>query len=279
MADSQYPCQVEPVFDPSDERLALYRGLKDSALRRSAELEHGVFVVEGKLALEAVLASPYPLRSLLVLHRRLSLIDDLPITTGVAIYAVDDDVMAGVTGFNVHRGLLGLADRLPQRRPDELLATVGPPLPVVVEGVNDQENLGAIFRNAAAFGAGAVLLDPTCADPLYRRSIRVSLGHVLRVPFARLQPWPEALRSVQEAGYELVALTPSRKAEPVEDVASELTGARVALIVGAEGPGLSAGVLNLCRPARIAMVGDVDSINVGAATAVALHRFSGDCAR
>jgi tRNA G18 (ribose-2'-O)-methylase SpoU len=226
-----------------------------------------------------VLASPYPLRSLLVLERRLSLIDDLRLPPGVAVYAVDDGVMAGVTGFNVHRGLLGLADRLPPRSSDELLATLRPPLPVVVEGVNDQENLGAIFRNAAAFGAGAVLLDPTCSDPLYRRSIRVSLGHVLRVPFARLEPWPGAISSVREAGYTLVALTPSRTAESVTEVASELRGARVALIVGAEGPGLSGEVLNLCRQVRIPMAAGVDSINVGAATAVALHRFSGDYAR
>jgi tRNA G18 (ribose-2'-O)-methylase SpoU len=235
---------------------------------------HGVFVVEGKLALEAVLASPYPLRSLLVLQRRLTLIDDLPLASGVTVYTVDDDVMAGVTGFNVHRGLLGLADRLPPRSSHELLATVVPPLPVVVEGVNDQENLGAIFRNAAAFGAGAVLLDPTCTDPLYRRSIRVSLGHVLRVPFARLERWPGGLSWVQEAGYALVALTPSQGAERVEDVAGELRGARVALVVGAEGPGLSPGALELCRQVQISMAGDVDSINVGAATAVALHRFT-----
>ena len=221
-----------------------------------------------------MLASPYPLRSLLVLKRRLSVVDDLPLASGVAVYAVDDDVMAGVTGFNVHRGLLGLADRLPPRSSHELLAAVAPPLPVVVEGVNDQENLGAIFRNAAAFGAGAVLLDPTCSDPLYRRSIRVSLGHVLRVPFARLEPWPGGLSSVQEVGYALVALTPFKGAERVEEVASELKGARVALIVGAEGPGLSPGALELCRQVQIPMVGDVDSINVGAATVVALHRFS-----
>ena len=106
--------------------------------------------------------------------------------------------------------------------PDELLARVASPVLVVVEGVNDQENLGAIFRNAAAFGAGAVLLDPTCADPLYRRSVRVSLGHVLRVPFARLAPWPASLGAVRHAGYPLLALTPSPGAQSIEDVASEL---------------------------------------------------------
>ncbi len=152
-----------------------------------------MFVVEGKLALEAVLASPYPLRSVLVLRRRLHFLEELALPPAVSIYGVDEDVMASVTGFDVHRGLLGVAGRLPPEPPEDLLTRVSSRSVVVVEGVNDQENLGAIFRNAAAFGSGAVFLDPTCADPLYRRTVRVSLGHVLRVPFARLAPWPGSL--------------------------------------------------------------------------------------
>jgi len=256
--------------------LALYRDLKDSALRRSAEFSGGVFIVEGKLALEAALASPYPLRSVLVLRRRLNVVADLPLPVGVPVYAVDDDVMAAVTGFNVHRGVLGVAGRLPPASAGDLLASARWPLLVVVEGVNDQENLGAIFRNAAAFGAGAVLLDPACSDPLYRRSIRVSLGHVLRVPFARLEPWPASLGSLSAAGYVVLALTPSPAAESVDRVAGQLRGPgqRVALVVGAEGPGLSPAVLTACRQVRVPIAGGVDSLNVAAATAVALHRFS-----
>jgi tRNA G18 (ribose-2'-O)-methylase SpoU len=153
---------------------------------------------------------------------------------------------------------------------------VAAPLLVVVEGVNDQANLGAIFRNAVAFGAGVALLDPTCSDPLYRRSIRVSLGHVLKLPFARLAPWPAALESLCDAGYVVLALTPAPAAEAVDEVASQLraSGERVALIVGAEGPGLSPAVLRLCRPVRVPIAAGVDSLNVAAATAVALHRFS-----
>ena len=233
-----------------------------------------MFVVEGKLALEAVLASPYPLRSLLVLRRRLHLLDGLVLPPAVTIYGVDEDVMAAVTGFDVHRGLLGVAGRLPPEPPGDLLTRVSSTSVVVVEGVNDQENLGAIFRNAAAFGSGAVFLDPTCADPLYRRTVRVSLGHVLRVPFARLAPWPGSLNLLAEAGYVLLALTPARDAEPVDEVASQLSGSQVALVVGAEGPGLSPGTLRMCRQVRIPMAGGVDSVNVAAATAVALHRFS-----
>jgi tRNA G18 (ribose-2'-O)-methylase SpoU len=256
--------------------LALYRDLKDSALRRSAELAGGVFVVEGMLALQAVLASPYPLLSLLVLRRRLGALGDLALPAGVPVYVADEDVMAGTTGYDVHRGLLGLAGRLPGASPEELLGPLGSPVVMVVEGVNDQENLGAIFRNAAAFGAGAVLLDPTCSDPLYRRSVRVSLGHVLRVPFARLSPWPASLELVRKCGFVPVALTPSSQAERIEVVSAELQGSRVALVVGAEGGGLSAPVLAMCRAARIAMAGGVDSLNVAAATAVALHCFGAD---
>jgi tRNA G18 (ribose-2'-O)-methylase SpoU len=180
--------------------------------------------------------------------------------------------MREVTGFDVHRGVLALARRRPEPALSELLA--GSRLVVVVEGVNDQENLGAIFRNSAAFGAGAVLLDPTSADPLYRRSVRVSLGHVLRVPFARLVPWPAALEVLEMHGYVLLALTPDASAVPVQQVATELQAAKVALAVGNEWAGLSEGALARARPVRIPMVSGVDSLNVAAATAVALHRFT-----
>ena len=264
---------VEAVVDPDDARLRPYRDLKDSALRRSKELAEGIFVVEGRLALEAVLASPYPLVSALVLDRRLAALADLCLPVEVPVYVVGDDVMAGVAGFDVHRGLLGTARRLPPAEPADLLGA-GSRLLVVIEGVNDQENLGAIFRNAAAFGAGGVLLDPTCADPLYRRSVRVSLGHVLKVPFARLAPWPAALALVQQQGYCLLALTPAARAEPLEVACSALDGQKVAIVVGAERDGLSPGVLEACRPVRIDMAPGVDSLNVAAATAVALHRFA-----
>jgi tRNA G18 (ribose-2'-O)-methylase SpoU len=199
------------VDDPDDACLVPYRDLKDPALRRRTEAAQGFFVAEGRLAVLAVLGSPYPLLSVLVLRRRLGVLSELDLAPGVAVYVVDDGVMATVAGFDVHRGVLGLAARLTLPSPAGLLA--GPSPIVVVEGVNDQENLGAIFRNAAAFGAGAVLVDPTCADPLYRRSVRVSLGLVLKVPFTRLSPWPDALAVVAESGFALVALTPRPNAE------------------------------------------------------------------
>ena len=234
-----------------------------------------MFVVEGRLALEAVLASSYPLRSVLVLRRRLSALDELGLPVGRAGVCRrrrrHDRRSPGSTST------VGCspwpADCRPNQ-PEELLARVESPLLVVVEGVNDQENLGAIFRNAAAFGAGAVFLDPTCGDPLYRRSVRVSLGHVLRVPFARLTPWPAALGALRHAGYAVLALTPSPGAESIEDVACELRNLPVALFVGAEGPGLSPTALGMARQVRVPMAPGVDSLNVAAATAVALYRFS-----
>ncbi len=262
------------VDDPTDERLRPYTSLNDPALRRLSEGRDGVFVVEGRWALEVVLAAGARVMSVMVLHRRLAELAPLGVgggLAGVPVYAVGPAVMDAVAGFNVHRGLLAVAERPLARPVAELLEGPAQGTVVVVEGVNDQENLGAIFRNAAAFGAAAVLLDPTCADPFYRRTVRVSMGQVARVPSARLQPWPRALSVLEEHGLELVALTPDRAAPELADVSGELTGRRVAMLVGAEGRGLSGPVLRRCRPARIPMADGVDSLNVAAATAVGLY--------
>jgi tRNA G18 (ribose-2'-O)-methylase SpoU len=210
----------------------------------------------------------------LVLARRAQLLDGLDLPGQVPVYEVGDEVMEATTGFRAHRGLLALAGRLPAVPGLALLDQVLADLVVVVEGVNDQENLGAIFRNAAAFGAGAVLLGPTCCDPLYRRTVRVSVGHVLRVPFGPLTPWPEGLGALERSGYHLLALTPRPGTEPVAAVAAELAGAPVAVVVGAEGPGLAPEVMARCRPVRIPMAAGVDSLNVAVATAVALDRLA-----
>jgi tRNA G18 (ribose-2'-O)-methylase SpoU len=212
---------LQEITDPGDPRLVDYRDLKDSALRRRSEEAARVFVLEGALAIEAALASPYPLVSVLVLHRRLAVQESLALPPGTPVYVVRDEVMNAVAGFDVHRGLLAQ----------------GPASPlVVVEGVNDQENLGAIFRNAAAFGAGAILLDPRCADPLFRRCVRVSLGQVLKVPYARLdgELATGGLDLLSEHGFVPLALTPKLPAERLETVAAELRGLKVALVVGAE---------------------------------------------
>ena len=267
------------LTDADDPRLRPYLHLNDPALRRQREAAEGLFVVEGRLALEAVLSSPLdvPVLSVLVLREKLHLLAKLaggPPPAGVAVYAVDGAVMKAVAGYPVHRGLLAVASRPAPRAPEEVLANVCQHLVLVVEGVNDQENLGSLFRNAAAFGAGAVLMDPSCADPFYRRTVRVSLGHAARVPSCRVEPWPTGLEVLDSGGFRLVALTPSAEAPDVRVVARRLAGQRVAVVVGAEGPGLSREVLDLGEQARIAMAAGVDSLNVAAAAAVALHCFS-----
>lgn len=194
--------------------------------------------------------------------------------TDPPLLVAPQEVLSEVAGFDLHRGVVALGERRPFADPANVLAATG--LVVVTEGVNDHENLGALYRNAAAFGAGAVLLDPTTADPLYRRSLRVSMGHVLHVPTARVR-WPGALGDLAAAGWEVLALTPDRSADDLAMVAAQLEDGRVerrlrvALVVGAEGPGLSAAALaGATRRVRIPMAGPVDSLNVATAAAVAL---------
>ena len=188
---------------------------------------------------------------------------------GTPVYVAGPAVFDQIAGFPVHRGVLALAGR---RVPADAMALLeGVATAVIVEGVNDHENLGAIFRNAAAFGAGAVLLDPTCCDPLYRRAVRVSVGHVLRVPFARLEPWPTALAGVSQRGFTVVALDPSA-AKPIEAV--QCPGP-VAVLAGSEGPGLSEAARTAADECvRIGMAAGVDSLNVATALAIALHRLA-----
>jgi len=264
-----------PVDDPADERLADFFALNDPGLRRLREQSGGAhggfFVAEGTLVIRHLLRSAYPLRSIVVTPQGLAALESDLAGIDVAVHLVAQAVMTQVTGFIFHRGALASADRLPL---GDLVEVVGrSELVVMAEGVNDNENLGALFRNAAAFGAGAVVLDRTSADPLYRRSIRVSMGQVLRIPFARVADTPEAVHRLRCEGFEVLALTPSPDAVDVRDVPP---GPRRVLLVGAEGPGLSAASLAAAdRRVRVAMAPDVDSLNVATAAAVALHHLAG----
>jgi tRNA G18 (ribose-2'-O)-methylase SpoU len=262
-----------PVEDAADPRVADYVGLKDAELRRRREepagSAPGLFIAEGGLVLRRLLRSTYRVRSVLVTPQRYGpLAADL---AGVAapVYLASQEVMNAVAGFDIHRGVLASADRRPLPEPAALLS--GARQVAVLEDVNDHENLGVIFRNAAALGVEALLLSPECCDPLYRRSVRVSMGHVLDLPFAVLAPWPRALSLLRDAGFELVALTPDPAVPDIRDLRLAAAG-KVALMLGAEGPGLSAGALKLATArARITMSQDVDSLNVGSAAAVAFH--------
>jgi len=268
---------LQAVDDPADPRVADYVGLKDAELRRRREVpsgepgseEPGRFIVEGAVALRRLLVSPYRLRSVLLAAKRYGpLVGEL---AGVEapVYLASQEVMNAVAGFNIHRGVLAAADR--RRLPDVASLLAASRRVAVLEDLVDHENLGVIFRNAAALGVDAVLLSPACADPLYRRSVRVSMGHVLGVPYAVVDPWPDGLAAVGAAGFLLVALTPDPAARDIRELDLGRHD-RVAMILGTEGPGLSPGAIaRAAVPARIVMRSGVDSLNVGSAAAIAFH--------
>jgi tRNA G18 (ribose-2'-O)-methylase SpoU len=292
------------VEDPSDDRLADYRKLNDRVTRQRVEAEESMFVVEGRVAVARLLTSTYQVRSLLVDDHQAVAVPDLVSAVrerGAPVYVGGRQVVDGTVGFALHRGVVAVAHRPPVAEAQMVIAHAAgatnrpgrPPLLAVLEGLNDHQNIGALFRNAAAFGVAGVLLDPTCGDPLYRRAVRVSVGYSLHVPFARLTPWPDAFDDLRAAGFLVVALTPDRVGDPADGnkriTLSELarflsTRARssppstllgVALVVGAEGAGLS-------EPARAAadhtvgipMAPGVDSLNVATAAAIAFHTLA-----
>jgi tRNA G18 (ribose-2'-O)-methylase SpoU len=253
LCQSPSPVPVIRVDDPADPRLDDYLRVSDAELRR----HRGTFLCEGVLAIRRAAEAGIELRSLLVTATHVDELGDLDVPT----FVIGQAAMNDVTGVNLHRGVIASATRPPARRPDDVLTgrTVA-----VVEGVNDLENLGAIFRNAAAFGIDAVLLDARSADPLHRRCVRVSLGHATGVPFARY----DDLDVITAAGFELVALTP---------IGDETIGAveqidRAAIVLGAEFAGLDTDTLDKAdHRVRIHMAAGVDSLNVATAAAIAFH--------
>ena len=259
-----------PVTDPADPRLADYVSLRDVNLRKSLEAEHGLFMAEGEKVIRRAVATGYPVRSLLAARRW---VDPLAGIVGDApVYVVDDEVAEAVTGFPVHRGALASMERLPLPTVATLVGRARRIL--VLEDLVDHGNVGAIFRCAAALGVEAVILSPRCADPLYRRSVKVSMGAVFALPYARMPDWHGGLAELRAAGFGLLALTPDQSATPI---AKAPLGERVALLLGAEGDGLSSRWLReadepVCIPmSATAMDLGVDSLNVVAAAAIACH--------
>jgi tRNA G18 (ribose-2'-O)-methylase SpoU len=256
--------------DPADPRLADFRDLTAADRRPDRPGGRGLVIAEGVPVVRRLLASPYPVRAVLGVPAKVDALRPDLDPLDVPVYAVSADLMATVVGFHLNRGVLAAADRAPTPDLAPLLAAAR--RVVVCEGVNDHENLGAIFRNAAALGADAVLFGGRCADPLYRRSVRVSMGHVLRVPFAALPSWPDDLDVLRAAGFRVLALTPRQPSQPLPAVAA---GDRLALLVGAEGPGLSEEALAAADArVHIPMSPDVDSLNVATAAALALYALS-----
>ncbi len=287
------PGPLVPVDGLDDPRVADYRDLNHPARRRRLEAELAIMVVEGRVAVRQLLDTDLEIRSLLVDDHQVTLAADLVEGVrlrGAPVYVVPRDTLAALVGFNLHRGVVAVAGRPPAASAPSVLATAaatpgldgGPPVVVVLEGLNDPENIGAVFRNAAAFGAGAVLVDPTCGDPYYRRAVRVSVGHALHLPWARLDPWPGSLAEVRAAGFVLCALAPHPSRGPdggAERVDLPVLAARrrpVAVLVGAEGPGLSEAALDAADVVvAVPMAPGVDSLNVATTVAVVLARLSG----
>ncbi len=293
------------ISEPGDARLADYAGLTDVRLRRSLEAEHGLFIAEGDKVIRRAIAAGYPVRSILVAPERLSSVEDLARDSPAPCYVVPAAVAERITGYQVHRGALAAMRRTPlppaadviagrAARPGRGHASVpedvtgpgghheqraAPARVIVLEDLVDHGNVGAIFRCAAALGIDAVILSPRCADPLYRRAIKVSMGAVFAIPYARMTDWRGGLAELRAAGFQLLALTPDQAAVPVSRVPVR---ERVALLLGTEGDGLSSRWLSeadetVCIPmAPGAMAAGVDSLNVVAAAAIACQALAGD---
>lgn len=265
---------VERIDDASDPRLADYRGLTDVALRRVLEPAGGLYMAESAKVLERALNAGHEPRSVLTAEKWLPvvarLLADRP---DVPVYLVPDDVAEAVTGYTVHRGMLAAMHRPVDRPVAEVLR--GARLVLVLEDIVDHTNVGAAFRAAAGLGADAVLVTPRCADPLYRRSVRVSMGTVFQVPWTRLPEWrrryaPGAADLLHDAGFRIAALALADDAVALDDYAED-PPRRVALLMGAEGDGLSRRALEAADDVvTIPMSGGVDSLNVASAAAVAL---------
>ncbi|HTF09691.1 MAG TPA: RNA methyltransferase [Asanoa sp.] len=258
---------VTMITEPEDERLADYRALTDVELRTRWEPPHGLFIAEGELVLRRALRAGYRPRSFLVDEKRIDQFADLTEAGTAPVYAAGQSVLEQVTGFHVHRGVLASFHRRPLPELGTLLADAR--RLAILEDVNNHTNIGAVFRGAAALGVDAVLLSPSCADPLYRRSVRVSMGEVFAVPYATLAPWPTALAQVREAGFTVIAMTPAPDAVPLQRL-TEQQRQKAALLLGAEGPGITPAAIR-ASDVRVAipMRKDVDSLNVAAAAAVA----------
>ncbi|MFF9124836.1 TrmH family RNA methyltransferase [Streptomyces sp. NPDC014889] len=257
------------VEDPDDPRLHDYTDLTDVELRRRREPAEGLFIAEGEKVIRRAREAGYETRSMLLSAKWVDAMRDVIDELTAPVHVVSPELAERVTGYHVHRGALASMQRKPLPTAPDLLRTAR--RVAVMESVNDHTNIGAIFRSAAALGMDAVLLSPDCADPLYRRSVKVSMGAVFSVPYARLDTWPGGLEPVRAAGFTLLALTPDERAKTLDEAAPHRMD-RVALMLGAEGSGLTPRALKAADEwVRIPMSHNVDSLNVGAAAAVAFY--------
>jgi len=264
---------IERIDRADDPRVAAYHGVRDGELLRA----HGLFVAEGRhIFRRLVEGGRHRVQSVLVneaaqrdLEPTIATLD-----ADVPVFVCRGDELAALAGYDVHRGCLALVHRPPATSVEALLAPAA--TLVGLEGVTNADNVGGVFRNAAAFRAGGVLLSPTCCDPLYRKAIRTSMGATLRVPFAHAgsDEWPRVLTRVKAAGFTIVALTPREPSETLQVFATRPRAPRLALIVGTEGTGLTEAVEAAADVrVRIPISADVDSLNLAVAAGIALHEL------
>jgi tRNA G18 (ribose-2'-O)-methylase SpoU len=257
--------EIDSADDP---RLADYRDLRDVQLRQHLEAQHGLFLAEGEKVVRRAVEAGYRPRSFLMAPRWLDGLTDVLSVSDAPVYVVSEALAEEVTGFHVHRGALASLHRNPLPAVEEVLA--GARSVLVLEDIVDHTNVGAIFRSGAALGFDAVLVAPRCADPLYRRSIKVAMGAVFTMPWTRLEGWYDALPTLSAAGFTTVALTLATDAVPIEEAVAGVD--RLALVLGSEGHGLSPRWQQTAdRRAIIPMSAGIDSLNVAAASAVACY--------
>ncbi|MBW0015380.1 RNA methyltransferase [Mycobacterium sp.] len=261
---------VHDVSDPEDPRLDDFRDLNSVDRRPDLPTGKGLVIAEGVLVVQRMLASRFTPHALLGTDRRLAELKHDLVRARAPFYRASAEVMARVVGFHLNRGVLAAARRVPEPGVTEVVQRAR--TVAVLEGVNDHENLGSIFRNAAGLGVDAVVFGSGCADPLYRRAVRVSMGHALLVPYARATSWPADLEVLRENGFRLLAMTPSSAASRLAEAMAAARDERVAVMVGAEGPGLTASALRL-SDARVCipMSRGTDSLNVATAAALAFY--------
>lgn len=262
------------IADPGDSRLADFTHLTDVALRSKHEPEKGLYIAESSEVIRRAVDAGHRARSLLMAEKWLPSMADVISALGagesgdVPVFVAEPQVLRSITGFHLHRGALAAMHRplpLPIRT-----VIAGARRVVVLEDIVDHTNVGAIFRSVAALGADAVLVSPRCADPLYRRSVRVSMGTVFQVPWTRLESWPADLDVLRSEGFVIAALALAHDALTLDDFARDAPE-RIALILGAEGDGLTrSAVQSADLVVRVPMSGGIDSLNVAAASAVAI---------
>ncbi|HEY2199484.1 MAG TPA: RNA methyltransferase [Mycobacterium sp.] len=265
--DGVVVCDID---DPDDARLDNFRDLNSIDRRPDLPSGKGLVIAEGVLVVQRMLASPFTPLAFLGTDRRLAELKPDLAGNAAPYYRVSAEVMAQAVGFHLNRGVLAAARRTPERTVADVIDGAG--TVAVLEGVNDHENLGSIFRNAAGLDIDAVVFGSGCADPLYRRAVRVSMGHALLVPFARAADWPNDLKVIQQNGFRLLAMTPDSGATTLPAAMTTVRDERVAILVGAEGPGLSYAAMKASDlRVRIPMSRGTDSLNVATAAALAFY--------